>query len=71
MKKLLCVLMFGMVFGQTELTTRVYELPISFTETEFVSIDIEELTEDLNIQPKYNDKDMLLEAYRTYCHFIN
>ena len=32
---------------------------------------IEELTEDLNIQPKFNDKDMLLEAYRTYCHFIN
>jgi len=26
MKKLLCVLMFGMVFGQAELTTRVYEL---------------------------------------------
>ena len=28
MKKLLCVLMFGMVFGQAELTTRVYEVEI-------------------------------------------
>ena len=26
MKKLLCVLMFGMVFGQTELTTRLYTI---------------------------------------------
>ena len=33
MKKLLCVLMFGMVFGQAELTTRVYEFPrIYFTD---------------------------------------
>ena len=28
MKKLLCVLMFGMVFGQAELTTRVYTIPL-------------------------------------------
>ena len=26
MKKLLCVLLFGMVFGQAELTTRGYEI---------------------------------------------
>ena len=32
-------------------------------------LDIRELTEDLNIHPKFNDKDMLLEAYRTYCNF--
>ena len=29
MKKLLCVLMFGMVFGQTKLETRVYEVDLS------------------------------------------
>ena len=34
MKKLLCVLMFGMVFGQTELTTRVYGYNISLQENE-------------------------------------
>ena len=32
-------------------------------------LDIRELTEDLNIHPKFNDKDMLLEAYRTYCNY--
>ena len=33
MKKLLCVLMFGMMFGQTKLETRVYDLGnINFTE---------------------------------------
>ena len=26
MKKLLCVLMFGMMFGQTKLETRVYQI---------------------------------------------
>ena len=30
MKKLLCVLMFGLVFGQAELTTRVYDLELSW-----------------------------------------
>ena len=34
-------------------------------------LDIRELMEDLNIHPKFNDKDMLLEAYRTYCNSIN
>ena len=34
-------------------------------------LDIQGLTEDLNIHPKFNDKDMLLEAYKTYCNFIS
>jgi len=33
-------------------------------------LDIKELMEDLNIRPKFNDKDMLLEAYKTYCNFV-
>ena len=37
MKKLLCVLMFGMVFGQDAITTREYTVDINF-DTE--SIDI-------------------------------
>ena len=32
MKKLLCVLMFGMMFGQDAITTREYEIPINFTQ---------------------------------------
>jgi dTDP-glucose 4,6-dehydratase len=34
-------------------------------------LDIQELTEDLNIRPEFNDKDMLLDAYRTYCNSIS
>ena len=32
MQKLLCVLMFGMMFGQTKLETRLYELEVSLIE---------------------------------------
>ncbi len=32
MKKLLCVLMLGLVFGQTKLETRVYEIENNFVE---------------------------------------
>ena len=32
MKKLLCVLMFGMVLGQDAITTRDYEIPINFNQ---------------------------------------
>ena len=32
MKKLLCVMMFGMVFGQDAITTREFEIPINFTQ---------------------------------------
>ena len=40
MKKLLCVLMLGMVFGQAELTTRYYELPrIEFQEGDYYDCD--------------------------------
>ena len=39
MKKILLILTLGLMFGQTELTTRVYEVPISFT-TDELSIDI-------------------------------
>ena len=47
MKKLLCVLMFGMMFGYTELTTRVYELPtINFPpyEEHMTPLDIQAIT---------------------------
>ena len=29
-------------------------------------LDIQGLKDDLNIHPKFNDKDILLEAYRSY-----
>ena len=44
MKKLLCVLMFGMVFGQTELTTRVYELPRFNFNGETIYLDLTQIT---------------------------
>ena len=48
MKKLLCVLMFGMVFGQAELTIRVYELPRidfpSFSIPFYYYINMQEIT---------------------------
>ena len=44
MKKLLCVLMFGMVFGQAELTTRVYDLNFSWADQEFISLDFFDIT---------------------------
>ena len=48
MKNLLCVLMFGMVFGQTELTTKVYELDrIDFINNGWPSnyeIDLNQIT---------------------------
>ena len=45
MKKLLCVLMFGMMFGQTELTTRVYELEnINFIDSYELEIDLLDIT---------------------------
>ena len=45
MKKLLCVLMFGMMFGQTELTTRMYTITINQLSYDSPqSIDIESIT---------------------------
>ena len=46
MKKLLCVLMFGMMFVQAELTTRVYEINnISFdNDGNSQNYSIEDLT---------------------------
>ena len=35
MKKLLCVLMFGMVFGQDAITTREYTISITAETTTF------------------------------------
>ena len=57
-------------FLDTVNLTLLYPEQFMIADQNYV-LDIEELTEDLNIQPKFNDKDMLLEAYRTYCHFIN
>ena len=34
-------------------------------------LDIQGLKEDLNIHPKFNDKDILLEAYRSYSKFFS
>ena len=44
MKKLLCVLMFGMMFGQTKLETRVYPFEIDLTPYITYDIDLEEIT---------------------------
>ena len=45
MKKLLCVLMFGMVFGQAELTTKVYELPqFNFNGETTMDLDLSQIT---------------------------
>ena len=44
MKKLLCVLMFGMVFGQSELTTRVYDVDISLQANELYDFILSDIT---------------------------
>ena len=44
MKKLLCVLMFGMMFGQAELTTRVYDFPDNFLENQYVDFSLSGIT---------------------------
>ena len=45
MKKLLCVLMFGMMFGQTKLETRVYDFEINFTSGDvYYPIDMYDIT---------------------------
>ena len=44
MKKLLCVLMFGMVFGQAELTTRVYDHTISIQDDELLNFTLSNIT---------------------------
>ncbi len=47
MKKLLCVLMLGMVFGQAQLTTRIYDLPtiefLPYTEND-IALFLPEIT---------------------------
>ena len=47
MKKLLCVLMFGMVFGQAELTTRIYELPVGSAHLEIQNVNLTTGTLDI------------------------
>ena len=45
MKKLILLLTLTMMFGQTELTTRVYELPrINFQTADWYELDIESIT---------------------------
>jgi len=49
----------------------IINLPIFYPEQFLIAdqdclLDIQRLKEDLNIQPKFNDKDILLEAYRSY-----
>ena len=48
MKKLLCVLMFGVVLGQAELTTRVYDYIISMQQDEFLDFTLSNITNGLN-----------------------
>ena len=50
MKKLLCVLMFGMVFGQTQLQTRIFPISLDFTtdgdliEHQYIMLDFQQIT---------------------------
>ena len=44
MKKLLCVLMFGMMFGQAELTTRLYTIALDMDAYGTISIDMLDVT---------------------------
>ena len=50
-------------------------LPILYPEQFMIAdqnclLDIQGLKKDLNIHPKFNDKDILLEAYRSYSKFF-
>lgn len=50
----------------------VINLPILYPEQFMIAdqdclLDVQGLKEDLNIEPKFNDKEILLEAYRSYC----
>ena len=45
--------------------TLLYPEQFMVADRDYV-LDIQELEDDLNIQPKYNDKDILLEAYKSY-----
>lgn len=44
MKKLLCVLMFGMVFGQTKLETRLYDYDVSWNIGQQEKVDLSVIT---------------------------
>ena len=59
MKKLLCVLMFGMVFGQDAITTREFEIPFNF---EMNTLDLSEHIDFV---------DGLYEVYQIKTEFDN
>jgi hypothetical protein len=44
MQKLLCILIFGMMFGQAELTTRVYEVDLSLVEQDLQPFSLSEIS---------------------------
>ena len=44
MKKLLCVLMLGLVFGQTKLETRVYDYYVNINDDDLVLLELNEIT---------------------------
>ena len=44
MKKILLILTLGLIFGQTELTTRVYEMTIELGYDETIPFNVNELT---------------------------
>jgi len=56
-------------FLDTVNLTLLYPEQFTVADQNYV-LDIQGLKEDLNIHPKYNDKDILLEAYRSYCEFF-
>ena len=61
MKKLLCVLMFGMMFGQTKLETRVYVLPSNSLNYEIIN---DRYVHTLNIEDIRNITGAELNLFR-------
>ncbi|SVC01663.1 uncharacterized protein METZ01_LOCUS254517, partial [marine metagenome] len=53
-------------FLDTVNLTLLYPEQFTVADQNYI-LDIRGLTENLNVHPKYNDKDILLEAYRSYC----
>ena len=64
MKKLLCVLMFGMVFGQAELTTKIYPLTMSW------DVNAEEFNFDLQSITGYDLDNALVNFYSINEYYI-
>ena len=57
-------------FLDTVNLTLIYPEQFMLADQNYI-LDIEELKLDLNIHPKFNDQDMLLEAYWSYCNYVS